>query len=90
MEYHYFEKEELFIEKFNASFPNLKFVERAPLTTIVSSIQYKYYFVKGKQYLPFLFYIADMFLSLWSYVKIEFVNKNQSAFLVGYVFKISS
>ncbi len=89
MEHHFFEKEESFLAKLNNSFPNLKLIEREPLTTIVSSIQYKYYFVKGKQYPPFLFYLADMFLSLWNSAKIKFGKKSQSAFLVGYVFKIS-
>lgn len=89
MEHYYFESEDSFLNKLGMAFPNLKMIHRKPLTTMVSSIQYKYYFFKDLKPPTFLFYIADFFISIFNYILLKNGKKKQTAFLMGYVYKIN-
>lgn len=88
MEHFYFESEDRFLKKLYQAFPKLELINRKSLTTIVSSIQYKYYFFKGKKPLRLICYISDFFLSIFNYLKLKTQKKSKTAFLVGYKFKI--
>ncbi len=89
MEHFYFEEEEEFLTKIRAAFPNLELVSRKPLTTIVSSLQYKQYYFGDIRPMRVICLVSDLFLSLWNYGKLKIQRKEKSAFLIGYKFQIT-